>query len=104
MSASSRSLHNTQEVAAMTRSLPEHEVLRYLSHGHPLPAAEGSSITNNTFRYTALFIFYFACTGADGTGISKGANSRCSCISIEQIGLHRVASECLCMLATGPDS
>ncbi len=56
MSASSRSLHNTQEVAAMTRSLPEHEVLKYLSHGHPLPAAEGSSITNNTFRYTALLL------------------------------------------------
>ncbi|KAL0023136.1 hypothetical protein WJX77_005599 [Trebouxia sp. C0004] len=50
VSASSRSLHNTQEVAAMTRSLPEHEVLKYLSHGHPLPAVEGSSITNNTFR------------------------------------------------------
>ncbi|KAL0042808.1 hypothetical protein WJX79_000565 [Trebouxia sp. C0005] len=50
VSASSRSLHNTQEVAAMTRSLPEHEVLKYLSHGHPLPAAEGSSITSKSFR------------------------------------------------------
>ena len=55
VSASSRSLHNTQEVAAMTRSLPEHEVLKYLTHGHPVLAAEGSSITSNTFRYTALF-------------------------------------------------
>ena len=61
MSASSRSLHNTQEVAAMTRSLPEHEVLKYLTHGHPLPAAEGSSMTTNTSRYTALFICYFTC-------------------------------------------
>lgn len=33
----------------MTRSLPEQEVLKYLAHGHPLPAAEGSSTTQNTF-------------------------------------------------------
>jgi len=75
VSASSRSLHNTQEVAAMTRSLPEHEVLKYLTHGHPLPAAEGSSMTNNTFRYFAFMICYFTylyCTGPGQPGMILG--------------------------------
>ena len=53
LSASSLSLHSTLEVAAMTRSLPEQEVLKYLAHGHPLPTAEGSSNTTNTLRYAA---------------------------------------------------
>lgn len=57
----------------MTRSLPEHEVLKYLSHGHPLPAAEGSSITSKSFRYTALFTIYFACTATGISGATAAA-------------------------------
>ena len=52
MTASSRSLFGTLEAAAMTRSLPEQEVLKYLSHGHPAVGAEGFVMTNN--RYFAL--------------------------------------------------
>ena len=50
VSASSRSLVGTLETAAMTRSLPEQEVLKYLSHGQPLVGAEGSVMTNTTSR------------------------------------------------------
>ena len=56
MSASSRSLVGTLEAAAMTRSLPEQEVLKYLSHGHPTVGAEGSTMTHNTSRYFALWV------------------------------------------------
>lgn len=54
VSASSRSLFGTLEAAAMTRSLPEQEVLKYLTHGPPAVGAEGSVMTNNTSRYVAL--------------------------------------------------
>lgn len=54
MSASSRSLVGTLEAAAMTRSLPEQEVLKYLSHNHPAVGAEGSIMSHNTCRYFAL--------------------------------------------------
>lgn len=37
----------------MTRSLPEQEVLKYLTHGHPLVGAKGSTMTDNTSRYVA---------------------------------------------------
>ena len=56
MSASSRSLVGTLEAAAMTRSLPEQEVLKYLTHGPPAVGPEGSVMTNNTSRYVALWV------------------------------------------------
>ena len=59
MRASSRSLVGTLEAAAMTRSLPEQEVLKYLSHGLTAAEAEGSIMTHNTSRYFALWV---ACT------------------------------------------
>lgn len=54
LSASSRSLVGTLEAAAMTRSLPEHEVLKYLSRSQPTVGAEGSTMTNNTSKYVSL--------------------------------------------------
>lgn len=56
MRASSRSLVGTLEAAAMTRSLPEQEVLKYLSHGLTAVEAEGSIVTHNASRYFALWV------------------------------------------------